>query len=189
MAKKEIETGHYLYPMPAVLVGASVNGKPNYLVAAFCGIVDLKPPKVAVALGKAHYTNIGIKEHNSFSVSVPGTNIAEKVDYCGLQTGHKTDKSTIFRSWYGKLVNAPMPEECPICLECKLVKTLELDVDELFIGEIVASWVEEDVLTKEGKPDMTRVDPLVFAMGTKDYWKIGDRVGGAWSMGKEYKPD
>ncbi len=189
MAKKEIAKGHYLYPMPAVLVGAVVEGRPNYLVAAFCGVVDYEPPKIAVALGKSHYTNIGIKKNQAFSVCVPGTGIAEKVDHCGLQTGHKKDKSRVFTSFFGKLETAPMADECPVCLECKLHQSMELDVDELFIGEITASYADEECLSEEGKPDIAKVDPLIFAMGTKEYWKIGEKVGPAWSIGKNYKED
>ena len=77
MKKLEIGAKTFLYPMPTTLVGANVRGKPNYLTVAYCGIVNHTPPAISVALGKAHYTNIGIKENGSFSVNIPSEELAK----------------------------------------------------------------------------------------------------------------
>ncbi|MEM2146315.1 MAG: flavin reductase family protein, partial [Candidatus Jordarchaeaceae archaeon] len=128
MGKKEIGAKNYFYPMPVTLVGANVNGKPNYLTVAFCGMVNLNPPLISVSLNKTHYTNQGIRENKTFSVNIPSAEMAIVTDYCGLFSGSRVDKSQIFETFYGKLKTAPMIKECPLNLECKLVKTLDFSV-------------------------------------------------------------
>jgi len=84
------------YPMPVSLVGAHVDDKPNFLAVAWFTMVSYKPPRIAIALGKGHYTNPGIKENKSFSVCLPSEDMAEVTDYCGIVSGKKTDKSGLF---------------------------------------------------------------------------------------------
>ena len=94
--------------MPVSLVGAHVDGKPNFLAVAWFTMVSYKPPRIAIALGKGHYTNPGIKENKTFSVCLPSEDMAEITDYCGIVSGNKTDKSEIFDLFYGELKTAPM---------------------------------------------------------------------------------
>jgi flavin reductase (DIM6/NTAB) family NADH-FMN oxidoreductase RutF len=108
-------------------------------------------------------------------------------DYCGLVSGSKVDKSELFETFYGKLKTAPMIKECPLNLESKLIQTLELPIDEVFIGEIVAAYSEERYLT-DGRPDIKKIDPIVFSTNDKNYWKVGELIGQAWNIGKNFKP-
>jgi len=67
MEKIRLGPQTFLYPMPAVLVGATVNGKPNFMTAAWCAIAAYKPPAISVAIRKVRYTLKGVQEHGSFS--------------------------------------------------------------------------------------------------------------------------
>ncbi len=69
--------------------------------------VNFKPPMMAVALGRSHYTNAGIEKNKAFSVNVPGMDLLEKVDYCGIVSGEKADKSKVFDVFYGELSRRP----------------------------------------------------------------------------------
>lgn len=185
--KKSIGPGTYLYPMPAVIIGANVDGKPNYLVVAWCGIIHDGPPMLAICLGKSHYTNAGIKQNGTFSVNIPSSSMAEVTDYVGTYSGNKVDKSEVFDVFYGKLETAPMISECPMSLECKLVQTIDYgSSEEIFIGEIVDCFVDEDCLT-DGEPDTDKLDPITFTMGDLVYRKLGEPIGKAWNIGKNYK--
>jgi flavin reductase (DIM6/NTAB) family NADH-FMN oxidoreductase RutF len=82
--------------MPCSLVGAKISGKPNYLTVAWFTMVNPKPPYVLVSLNKAHYTDAGVKENQTFSVNIPSAEIADRTDYCGLVSGHRFDKSAVF---------------------------------------------------------------------------------------------
>jgi flavin reductase (DIM6/NTAB) family NADH-FMN oxidoreductase RutF len=183
--KKAIGARNFLYPMPTILLGAYVNGKPNYLTVAFCGIVQVSPPMIAVTLGKMHYTNEGIRENHCFSVNIPSRHMVEVTDYCGMVSGKKSDKSKIFETFCGKLEKAPMIRECPVNLECRLVDILDFgSANEVFIGEIVESYAEERYLCNE-IPDIKKIEPIVFSMYDNNYWGIGEHLGKAWSIGKK----
>jgi len=184
--KKAIGPGTFLYPMPVVIVGANVGGKPNYLAVAWCGIIHDGPPMIVMCLGKSHYTNPGIRENGTFSVNIPSGDMAEATDYVGMKSGKEVDKSKLFENFYGKLGTAPMIKECPLSLECKLVDTLDYGgPEEIFVGEIIECYADERCLT-DGKPDVRKIDPISFAPGDDGYWRLGERIGDAWSIGEGY---
>jgi flavin reductase (DIM6/NTAB) family NADH-FMN oxidoreductase RutF len=186
VSKVQIGARTFLYPMPTTIVGANVDGKPNFLTIAFCGIVSHTPPHIAVALNRSHYTNAGIRENGTFSVNIPSASMVVITDYCGLVSGRKADKSGLFQVFYGKLETAPMIGECPLSLECRLVQVIDFPNHEAFIGEIVEAYAEEGVLTG-GIPDLKKVDPMVFSMPDNNYWRIGEHLDKAWSAGKSFK--
>lgn len=84
-----------------------------------------------------------------------------KTDYCGLVSGRETDKSDIFNVFYGTLGTAPMIVECPLSIECRLLEVHDLPTNDLFIGEVVASYTEEKYLT-DGDPDINKIKPLLL---------------------------
>ena len=172
--------------MPVVIVGANNGGRANFMTAAFCGMMSVKPPTLALGLGIGHFTMAGIKENGTFSVNLPSTSLMKAADYCGIVSGHKVDKSGVFKAFYGSLGTAPMVEECPLTLECKLVSITEFKVDALVVGEVMASYCDEDCMG-EKMPDMKKLDPMVFSLDDNGYWSIGQRLGTAWDAGKGYK--
>jgi flavin reductase (DIM6/NTAB) family NADH-FMN oxidoreductase RutF len=188
MSKVNLGANAYIYPMPVTLVGANVEGRANFLAVGWVMRVNMKPPLLAVALNKGHFTPRGIREHGTFSVNFPGADLMEKADYCGLVSGRRVDKSGLFRVFYGELETAPLIEECPLGLECRLYQVVELPVQDLFIGEIVAAHADEDCLT-DGQPDILKINPLVLTMPDNNYWTVGEQVGQAWHAGKKLKQD
>ncbi len=184
MEKIEVARDLVCYPMPCSLVGAQVEGKPNYLAIAWFTMVNPKPPYVAIAMNKVHYTNAGIKENKTFSINIPSMDMVEKADYCGLVSGRKYDKSKLFETFYGKLKTAPMIKECAFNAECRLIQTVELPAEELFIGEIVAVYTEERYLSA-GIPDIMKMKPFFLQLPQKTYLKLGTELGPAWDMGKK----
>ena len=187
MEKIQLNTETICYPMPCSLVGVNVGGKPNYLTVAWFGMVNVKPPYLMIALGKAHHTNPGIKENGTFSVNIPSVAMAEVTDYCGLVSGKKCDKAKMFETFYGKLKTAPMIKECPFNVECKVVQTVDLPADELFVGEIIAAYSDERYLV-DGRPDLRKMAPLILSIPERKYLALGAEVGPAWEMGKKLIP-
>ncbi|HDS29726.1 MAG TPA: flavin reductase family protein [Firmicutes bacterium] len=187
MKKIDLGATHFLYPQPAVIVGANVDGKPNYLTIAWCGIMQGKPPIIEVALNKSRYTSPGIKENKTFSVNVPSSNLVVETDYVGITSGKKADKSKVFKSFYGETKTAPMIEECPVNMECRLLEILDYKGShEIFVGEIVKTYVNEDCLS-DGVPDVRKIDPIIFSTGDHNYWRLGEHLADAFTVGKEYK--
>jgi flavin reductase (DIM6/NTAB) family NADH-FMN oxidoreductase RutF len=182
--KTRLGAKNCLYPMPTTLVGAMVEGKPTFITIAHVGIMD--PGSVSLGMNKMHYTNAGIKETGTFSVNIPSVEMIKETDYCGLVSGKNIDKAALFEVFYGNLKTAPMIEECPINMECRLVQTVDFPRHDIFIGEIVEAYCEERCLT-EGIVDFSKVQPILFAMNDKSYWKLGERLARAWHVGKGFK--
>ncbi len=178
--KNKLGVKTFLFPTPTILVGANVNGRPNYITVAHCGIAAMI--HITISLRKQRYTSIGIKENGTFSVNVPSIEMATVTDYCGLVSGKDTDKSKLFASFYGTLKTAPMIQSCPVNMECKLKQTVEFPTHELFIGEIVETYCEEKFL-KDGSLDLGQVQPLLFGPG--NYWKLGAPVAKTFNVGKQ----
>ena len=187
MKKITIGSRPYLYPLPVVLVGAQVQGKANFLTVAYCGIVQQQPAMIAVTLAKTHYTNEGIKASGTFSVNIPSEDMVIDVDHCGMVSGAEQDKSCVFDHFYGSLKTAPMIQECPLNLECRLEKILDWGgLNEVFVGEIQETYVGEEYLTK-GLPDIRKIKPILFSMHDNHYWGLGNLLGEAWAKGRAYR--
>jgi len=186
MKKLEIDNNAYLFPMPIVLVGTMIDGKANFMTVGWVSRVNFRPPMIAVCINKSHYTPKGIMENRSFSVNIPGRSMLEVTDYCGLVSGKTINKSELFELFYGKIPMAPMIEDCPLNMECKLVQTVELPSNYLFIGEIEGAYCEDRFMT-DGKPDIKKVDPFVLTVPDNRYWAVGEHVGDAWSIGERLK--
>ena len=173
-----------MYPMPVTLIGANVGGKPNFITIAHVGIMDFS--HVSLSMGKVHFTNVGIRENGTFSVNIPSVDIVKETDYCGLVSGRKADKGALFETFYGELGTAPMIEQCPLNMECRLVQTVDMPMHDVFVGEIVEAYCDEKCM--EGTDvDFARIEPILFAMYDKSYFKLGERFAKAWSVGKELK--
>ncbi len=176
-----------LYPKPALLIGANVNGKPNFMTAAWAGIANLAPPMLSVAIRRERYTFQGIEENQTFSVNIPSEDLVTETDYCGLVSGAKNDKVAVcdFTVFYAKLKTAPLIEQCPVNLECRLAQTVHFKTHVLCIGEIEEVHVNEDCLTN-GKPDVEKIRPLVFTTGFEDaYFGLGEKIASGYQVGKK----
>lgn len=177
-----------VYPMPAFLIGANFGEKPNFMTAAWSGIAASTPPMITLALQHHRYTLKGIRQNGVFSVNVPSAELVRETDYCGLVSGTaKADKvkDCNFTIFYGKLKNAPLIEQCPVNLECKVVHILTLGSHTLMIGQIEEVHVSEDCMT-DGQPDPVKIDPLMYITGTnKAYFRIGEKIGPAFKIGLE----
>ncbi|MFX1502260.1 MAG: flavin reductase family protein [Promethearchaeota archaeon] len=181
-----------VYPVPIVLAGTLVNNKPNFEILGDVGIMGIKPPLVYISSGQDHYTNQGILEQGTFSLNFPTTQLLIKTDYCGLVSGKDVDKSELFNIFYGDLKTVPMIRECPVNLECKVVKVFSIQHRQIFVGEVVQSYVNEDhvIKSEEGQKiaDMIKLDPIIYALDNR-YYKIGKKIGKGYKEGKKFKQD
>lgn len=173
--------------LPVCLVGANVEGTANFEAIAWFTFLESQPLMVGVVSDKLHYTNRGIRENKCFSVNVPSVGLVEATDYCGLHSGKDVDKSGVFGVFYGELEDAPMIVECPVCLECRLVRVVKFSRNELLVGEVANVYVEELCLSDGKKGDVGKVDPLLYEGGVPAYyWKLGEKVAKAFEVGKKY---
>jgi len=189
MAKVLMGAQTFIYPMPVLLVGANVDGKPNFMAVAWGGIANGMPPMISLAIRPQRYTFKGIRENMAFSVNIPSSDMVKEADYCGIVSGANINKVEVcqFKVFYGKVDNAPLIDQCPVNLECKVVHILDLGTNSLVIGSIEEAHVSESCLT-DGKPDVTKIKPLSYVTSpARQYQVLGEIIADAFSAGAELK--
>ena len=184
--RKNFGRKSWLYPMPVLIIGTyDENGAPNAMNAAWGGIYDTN--QVMVCLAHDHKTTENIKKTGAFTLSFAPAATVVSCDYVGIVSGNdEPDKFTKagFHATKSELVNAPLIEELPMALECRLVKFNE---DGICIGEIVNVSADESVLDGNGRVDAKKLGPIIYDGVTHAYWSFGEKVGQAFSDGKKIK--
>lgn len=189
MKKITLGSQTLIYPMPAFLIGANVDGMANFMTAAWSGIANSNPPMVTVAFQHHRHTYKGVKANGTFSINVPTEAQVKETDYCGIVSGAKKDKTTDcgFTVFYGQLKTAPLIEQCPVNLECSVVHILNLGSHALVVGRIEETHISEECAT-DGLPDPDKVKPIIYSAGAqKRYRGLGRPLAKAFSVGKDLK--
>ncbi len=188
MTKVALGPRTLIYPAPALLIGANVDGKANFMTAAWGGVANSEPPMVCAGIRHERNTHRGIEQNRTFSVNIPSVDLVKETDYCGITPGSKVNKAAVcgFRVFYGKLKTAPMIEQCPVNLECEVAHILELGTHSLVVGRVVESLVLDTCLTN-GEVDAAKVRPLVYGIGVGQYLALGEFIAQAHSVGKELR--
>jgi flavin reductase (DIM6/NTAB) family NADH-FMN oxidoreductase RutF len=181
--KKNIGAVNALYPMPTVIVGTEIEGKANYSAIAHVGIIDHNT--ISISMNKAHYSNQGIKQHRTLSISIPTEKMIVETDYMGLVSGANSDKSMIYESFAGELKGAPMIKEAPLTMECKVIEIIDRPHHDVFLVEPQNTYCNENILTDD-KIDISKIKPILFDMPLRKYWKLGETFADCWSIGKNY---
>ncbi len=181
--KKSFGAKTVIYPLPVLLIGTyDAEGKANIMTASWGGIINSVPPMLSVSVRKERHTFAALMENQEFSISIPQVAKVQEADYCGIYSNSNSDKIadlglTAVKS---ELINAPIFEEFPVVLLCKVSQTMDLGSHILFASEILDFQVEESVLT-EGKADIEKIDPLLYDTISKTYYSLGKKVKKAFS--------
>ena len=179
--KKQIGNVLALYPTPLVVVGAMVDGKPNWLLVGHLGIIG--HDHVMVSLAAAHYTNRGIKERKKLSINIVDEGLLAKADRSGCVSGAKEDKSSLFEFTLDE-AGVPMITDAPVTMVCSVEDIYHTPGFESFICTIDATYAQEGVLNQAGKLDYHALKPVLFEMPTYEYLRTGDVLGRCMSFGK-----
>lgn len=168
-----------LAPVPVVLVscGGKKDQPENLLTVAWAGTVCSTPPMVSIAVRPERFSHAIIKDTREFVINVPTQSLARATDLCGVKSGRDGDKfelAKLTRAPASK-VDAPLVAECPLHLECKVRKTIPLGSHDLFLAEIVAVQVNEELLDKKGKLRLDKAELLCYAHG--EYFTMGKKIG------------
>lgn len=187
--KRSLGPKTLLYPTPVMIVCTyDRDGKANAMAAAWGGICSSKPAAVAVSLREATYSHGCIAHRGAFTINIPSEDHVREADYFGIASGKDEDKfaRTGLTPVRAEHVDAPLIEEFPVALECKLAHTFELGLHTQFVGEVVDVKVDEELF--DGRfPDMEKIRPLVFEPGRHRYYGLGDFVAHAFKAGRDLK--
>jgi hypothetical protein len=99
----------------------------------------------------------------------------------------QAEQAALFDLFYGDLKTAPMIEQCPVCMQCRLERTVDFSTHDVFVGEIVAAYAQKEVLATDGNIDISKVKLLLLDVSSKKYWSLGKAIGNRWNIGKQLK--
>lgn len=183
--KKNLGAAPMLFPQPVLIIGTyDEDGKANAMNAAWGGIVGRD--KIIIDLS-SHKTTDNIMRRNAFTVSMGDKDHVVACDYVGLVSANKEPEKMEkagFTTTKSEFVDAPVINELPVALECKLIKVID---DSMYLAQIVNVVAEESVLSEEGKITLSKFFPITYDTSEFGYYALGERVGTAFKDGAKLK--
>lgn len=175
----------YVTPQPALMIGTyDADGTPNVMMAAWGG--QCESNRVCFMLSK-HRTTDNLRLHRAFTLSYADARTIVQSDYFGIVSGYDVRDKVAragFTATKSPNVNAPIINEYPVTMECRVVEMSESEDGSSFvIGEIVNASADPSVLT-DGKIDIRKLNPVAWDASSLNYFTLGDSVGKAWHSGK-----
>lgn len=167
-----------LYPLPAVMVSVTDGkGNDNIITVAWAGTVCTNPPMVSISVRKSRYSYEMLKETKEFVINLTTEKLAYATDYCGVKSGRDVDKFRQMRLTKGKSshVQAPLIEESPVNIECRVTSMQELGSHVMFLAEVLAVHADEAYMDENQKFDLQKAKPLVYSHG--EYFSVGKKLG------------
>lgn len=167
-----------LYPLPAVMVSVTDGkGNDNIITIAWTGTVCTNPPMVSISVRKSRYSYEMLKNTGEFVINLTTEKLAFAADYCGVKSGRDVDKFGEMKLTRKKasFVKAPLIEESPVNIECRVQSVQELGSHVLFLAEVLAVHADEAYMDENGKFDLQKANPLVYSHG--EYFAVGKKLG------------
>lgn len=189
MQKRQLGPCVTFFPQPTTLVSTVGSaGRYDVMTASWVSIVSKTPPTMAVSLNRGRLTYEQIRETGCFVVNMVPASLAAKADYCGLRSGRDADKlgAVGLTPVRANRVAAPLIAECPLNVECRLLREVELGEYVLVLGEILEIHAVEAAFGEDGRIDGRAFDPAVYLGGIREYWGLGERAGIAYRDGKRF---
>lgn len=166
-----------LLPVPSVLATVGKpDGGANIITIAWTGILCSNPPTVYIAVQPVRFSHALLKESMDYVINIPTQALLKAVDFCGTVSGRDKDKfrETGLTSLPAAHVAAPLIQECPVNIECRVKDIWPLGSHDVFVGEVLAVHYSEEVLT-QGVFDLKKMDALGYASG--QYCATGEPLG------------
>ena len=178
MGKRQFKPGNMLYPVPAVMVSvADREGNANIITVAWAGTVCTNPPMLTISVRPERYSYHMIRETGEFVVNLTTEELARATDYCGVRSGRDTDKWADMGLTREKAreVSVPLIRECPVNLECRVVRVDELGSHHMFLARVVAVDVDEAYMDEKDTFHLSEARPMAYSHGR--YYGLGECLG------------
>lgn len=177
MSKITLKPGTLLAPLPAVLVTCGTMEKANALTIAWTGIINTIPPMTYISVRPERHSYPIIKESGEFVINLTTSAMARETDFCGVRSGrdmNKLEKCKLTLT-AGKTVSAPVIEQSPLSLECRVREIKELGSHHMFIAEITGIQAEERFMDSKGKLNLQQAGLMAYSHG--EYFALGRKLG------------
>lgn len=177
--KKEIwKPGNMVYPLPAVMVSCGrKEERPNILTVAWTGTVCTNPAMVYISVRPERFSYPIIRDTGEFVINLTTKKLAKATDYCGVRSGRDVDK---FKEMHltavkAEHVVAPLIEESPVNIECRVREIRELGSHHMFLAEVLCVHVDSAYMNEKGKFELNRTGLLAYSHG--EYLELGKKLG------------
>ncbi|MBO4390575.1 MAG: flavin reductase family protein [Lachnospiraceae bacterium] len=182
MSKIQFKPGNMLYPVPVVMVttqGKDASGKENrdIITIAWAGTINSDPPMVSISVRKERYSHELLSSNGEFVINLVTEDLVRATDYCGVKSGRDEDKFETTGLTPGKAmtVSAPIIEESPVNIECKVTQVIELGSHDLFLAEVTAVLVTGECLDENGRFHLNETGLMAYSHG--EYFELGEKLG------------
>ena len=178
MAKREFKPGNMLYPLPAVMVSvASKTGEKNIITVSWAGTICSDPPMVSISVRPNRHSYHMIEETGEFVINLTTKDLTFATDYCGVVSGRDVDKfeKLGLTPLNGKVVSAPLIEESPVNIECRVKQKIPLGTHDMFLADVVAVTVDDKYMNEKDSFNLQAADPIVYSHG--GYFTLDKEVG------------
>ena len=177
MSKQELKPSAMLNPVPVVMVSSGDMETSNIFTAAWTGTVCSEPPMVYVSIRKSRYSHELISKSGTFVINLVGKDTVKACDFCGVKSGRDVDKfqKLSLTKERGRVTGVPMIKECPVNLECKVTKVLELGSHDMFLATVEAVYVDETIIDSQGSVDLVKAGLVAYSHG--EYFDLGKYEG------------
>lgn len=174
-------------PLPCIMIATwDENHTPDVMMAAWGGQCDYNQIQFELS---EHKTTDNLRLHQAFTISFADARTVVESDYFGIVSGNKVPDKVAhagFSITPSPNVDAPIINEYPLALECKVVEIQEYEGGGArVIGEVVNMSADESILNEEGKIDLMKLQPIIYNSSNHTYHVVGEEVGKAWGSGKE----
>ena len=179
MAKINWKPGTMLYPLPAVMVTCGSTPEDfNIITISWTGTICTNPPMCYISVRPERYSYPILVKNMEFVINLTTEEIAKATDWCGVRSGLEYNKFKETGLTMGKasVVNAPVIEESPINIECKVKDIVPLGTHHMFIAEVVNVMADEEYLNqKTGAFKLSAAKPISYVHG--HYYGLGEEIG------------
>ena len=189
MSKIKWKGGALIAPLPAVLVTCGTLEKPNVFTVAWTGIINTQPPKTYISVRPSRFSYEYIKKQGKFVINLVSAADVRALDYCGVRSGRDRDK---FADTGLEIVPAleledtPVIKSSPLSLECVVTDVISLGTHDMFLADIVATDVNEELVNAEGRLRLDKAELVAYSHG--EYFSLGKKLGSfGYSVRKKRK--
>ena len=187
--KQNWRPGTIIYPLPAVLVSCGATPEEyNMLTVAWTGTICSDPAMCYISVRPERHSYEIIKRTGEFVINLTTEALARATDWCGVRSGKDYDKwrEMGLTPAPATIVNAPIIDQAPVNIECRVKQIIPLGTHDMFIAEVVNVIVDEQYLDEKGKFDMVRAGLIAYSHG--EYFTLGRSLGHfGWSVRKKKK--
>lgn len=186
--KQDWKPGTMIYPLPAVMITCGSSPEEySILTVSWVGTICTNPPMCYISVRPERYSYPIIKRNMEYAINLTTEDLAQATDWCGVRSGKNYDKFKEMGLTPGKasIVQAPIIEESPLCIECRVKEIISLGSHDMFISDVVNVKADEkyfDPITEKFSLELAK--PLVYVHG--HYYGLGDLIGKfGWSVQKK----